>query len=208
MATFSDGYTEYGSNIFGNVATKFETVRGSIGKSYKVRLQYYNGIYENRLRLFKLHGSIDSYALKIINSDKEIRVKKDYGVNEFLMEEYNKEANKYTYTPTFTDTYPDFLSGTTEKIRQYNIPFYEGLFNHFKNNLQNSSKLLIVGYGFQDKGINDLLETHYLIYRKPVILIDIKKLDVEFSKTYENQFKFYLDGISNYDFDELMKTIY
>ena len=124
------------------------------------------------------------------------------------MEEYNKEANKYTYTPTFTDTYPDFLSGTTEKIRQYNIPFYEGLFNHFKNNLQNSSKLLIVGYGFQDKGINDLLETHYLIYRKPVILIDIKKLDVEFSKTYENQFKFYLDGISNYDFDELMKTIY
>lgn len=124
------------------------------------------------------------------------------------MEQFDEQVGKYKYQAVFTDTYPDFLSGTTEKIRQYNIPFYEGLFNYFKNNLLNSSKLLIIGYGFQDKGINDLLEMNYLVYRKPVIVIDVKKPNIDFFKPYENQFQFLLNGISNYDYDELMKIVY
>jgi hypothetical protein len=205
---YSDGYTEYGSSVYGNVTTSFKTDRGSIRKTYNVRLQYYNGEYENRLRLFKLHGSIDSYVLRLQNSDKEFRIKKDYGVGEFLMEKFDEQVGKYKYEAVFTDTHPDFLSGTTEKIRQYNIPFYESLFNHFKTNLQKSSKLLIIGYGFQDKGINDLLEMNYLVYRKPVVVIDVKKHDIELFKTYENQFQFLLNGVSNYDYDELMKIVY
>ena len=49
---------------------------------------------------------------------------------------------------------------------------------------------------------------NYLVYRKPVIVIDVKKHDIELFKTYENQFQFLLNGVSNYDYDELMKVVY
>jgi len=204
---YSNGYTEYGSTVYGEVNTDFKTDRGNIHKAYKVRLQYYNGVYD-KLRLFKLHGSIDSYILRMQNSNEEIRIKKDFGVSEFLMERFDEQTRKYKYEGIFTDPHPDFLSGTTEKIRQYDIPFYESLFNHFKNNLQESSKLLVIGYGFQDKGINDFIERHYLIYRKPVIVIDVKKQDCDLFNTYKDQFQFLLNGISNYYYDELMQRVY
>ena len=92
---YSDGYTEYGSTIYGEIANDFKTERGNIHKTYKVRLLYYNGIHENKLRLFKLHGSIDSYVLRVINSNEEIRIKKDFGVREFLMEKFDSKIGKY-----------------------------------------------------------------------------------------------------------------
>lgn len=189
---YSDGYTEVGSSIYGQVSTKFRTDRGDVHKTYNVRLKYYNGVYENKLRLFKLHGSIDSYILRVHYNHEEIRVKKDFGVKDFLLERFDDEAQKYKYEAVFTDTHPDFLTGTTEKIRQYNIPFYEVLFDHFKKNLHNSSKLLVIGYGFQDKGINNLLEQHYLIFNKPVIVIDVMKPVCDLFDAYREQFHFLL----------------
>lgn len=205
---YSDGYTEYGSSVYGQVMTTFNTDRGKIHKEYKVRLQYYSGQYENNLRLYKLHGSVNSYVLRTQHGNEEIRVKKDFGVSDFLMEKFNKESNKYKYEAVFTDTYPDFLTGTTEKIRQYNIPFYDSLFTHFKNNLLKSAKLLIIGYGFQDKAINEFIENHYLIYRKPVFVIDVKKPESELIVKYGDQISLMLHGVSNYPYNKLMQTVY
>lgn len=203
---FSDGYTEVGSTVYGQVYTAFKDERGSVQKTYNVRLKVYTGEYENRLRLYKLHGSVDTYVLRT-QSGGETRIKKDYGVREFYKEIYDEEAKKYRYDPVYTEKHPDFLTGTTEKIRQYDMPFYENLFNHFKCNLANSSGLLVIGYGFQDKGINDLLETHYLVHQKPVILIDIRHPQCPLFDKYPKQFKFLLRSIDAFDFDELMKEV-
>jgi hypothetical protein len=205
---YSDGYTEVGSTVYGEVFTNFKDERGDISKTYNVRLQKYTGVYENRLRLYKLHGSIDSYVLKRQTANDEIRIKTDYGVRDFNNEIYDEKAKKFKYDFVFTEKHPDFLTGTTEKIRQYNIPFYEHLFNFFKKNLHTTSLLLVIGYGFQDKGINDFIESHYLIYNKPVVVIDVQKPQCELFEKYPEQFTLLLKSINDFYLDELMEKVF
>jgi hypothetical protein len=204
---YTDGYTQYGSSYYGDVSVDFHTERGNVHKEYKVRLKYYNGKYENTLRLFKLHGSIDSYTVHLSGTTEDIRIKKDFRVREFLKERFDEGTQKYIYEKPHTETYPDFLTGTTEKIRQYNIPFYENLFSHFKTNLLAASKLVVVGYGFQDKGINDFLEKYYLIYHKPMIVIDIRKPECDLLKSYESQVQYMLQGIVGHNYTEYMQLL-
>ena len=117
---------------------------------------------------------------------------------------FDEEAKKYVYETPFAENEPDYLTGTTEKIRQYNQPFYENLFTHFKKNLLNSNLLLIIGYGFQDKGINEFIENNYLIYNKQMVIIDIKKPDSNIFNKYHDQIIFSSKGATGVSFDEFM----
>ncbi|MDX1938148.1 MAG: hypothetical protein SFU21_13595, partial [Flavihumibacter sp.] len=125
---FTDGFTEYGSPYYGLAHVDHKATDGNVHKAYKIRLRYYNGDYDNKLRLFKLHGSIDNCILHNTKTQEIVRIKRDFGVSEFLMERYDEEAKKYYYERPFANNEPDYLTGTTEKIRQYNQPFYENLF--------------------------------------------------------------------------------
>ncbi len=210
---YSDGFTEYGSPYFGEVSFDHKSKVGTVHKSYKVRLRYYDNEYSKKLRLFKLHGSIDNYTL--IQSDSPggnhfsgknpIRVKKDFAVREFLVERLDEKLKKYLYERPFSETYPDFLTGTTEKIRLYHDPFYDNLFLYFKNNLLNSTHLFVIGYGFQDRGINEYLENHYLIFNKPMIVIDIKKPANYIFEKYLEQITFIDKGAIGVTYDEYMQ---
>jgi hypothetical protein len=202
---YCDGYTEYGSRYFGTVPADFKTDRGEVHKEYKVRLQYYTGNYEKPLRLFKLHGSIDSYILRTDQRDAELRVKRDFRVTDFSLERFDESSKSYRYEKPFTDTFPDFLSGTTEKIRKYNLPFYDSLLSHLKENLMSASNLVIIGYGFQDKGINDYIEKYYLIYRKPLSIVDLREVDAPFLQPYKAGITWYLNGVSSHSYTEYLK---
>jgi hypothetical protein len=210
---FSDGFTEYGSRYFGEVCIDHRTQLGTVHKSYKVRLRYYNNDYEKNLRLFKLHGSIDNYVLmqpdspggNYYSGKNSIRVKKDFAVSEFLIEDLDEKLKKYVYERPFTENYPDFLTGTTEKIRLYHDPFYDNLFNYFKNNLLSSTHLFVIGYGFRDRGINEYLENHYLVFNKPMIVIDIKKPDCFIFEKYKDQITFIDKGAIGVTFNQYME---
>jgi hypothetical protein len=212
---YCDGFTEYGSPYFGEVSFDHKSELWTVHKSYKVRLRYYNGDYDNNLRLYKLHGSIDNYVLlqpttpggTIYSRDNPIRVKRDFAVGDFLMERLDENLRKYIYERPFVENYPDFLTGTTEKIRLYNEPFYDNLFSNFKNNLLNSTTLFIIGYGFQDKAINEYLENNFFIYNKPAIVIDIRKpISILFEK-YSDQMTFINKGAIGVTFKEYMDLI-
>jgi len=47
----SDGFEELGSKYFGKLDVE--------GRSYMVRLERYTGNYHEKIRLYKLHGSLD-----------------------------------------------------------------------------------------------------------------------------------------------------
>jgi hypothetical protein len=163
---FTDGFDENNSPYYGEVST---TER--IHKTYRVRLKKFTDKFEKPLALYKLHGSIDTYIADITSSD-HVRIKKDYGVSTILQEVFDNNTKQYSYTSILQKNYPDFLSGTTAKISQYNIPYYQNLLKRFEENLENSKLLFVIGYGFKDEGINNILIKRYLASGKRMIVIN------------------------------------
>ena len=49
---------------------------------------------------------------------------------------------------------------------------FKKLFKRFKNNLQNAEKLIIIGYGCKDAGINDIIKEFFDYKNKPSFIID------------------------------------
>jgi len=174
---FTDGFELQGSNIYGALRREFQHKKARITKEYKVKLKRFTGDFSNRLALFKLHGSIDNYIA--YNLDPEIRIKRDYGISEFLIEHLPDGEEKFKISRLQDSIYPDFLSGSTEKIYRYNNPYYKILFDHFSDNLNQSNCLIVIGYGFKDEGINKILEKEYLSKGKNMIVIDITKPDTK-----------------------------
>lgn len=165
---YCDGFSDINSHYYGQV-----NIQQSISKTYTVRLKCFQELFDKRLRLYKLHGSVDTYIANIDNSNLDLtRIKRDWGVGE-LQKEINDGNTKPIYKSIYQSTYPDILSGASSKAIWYKQPHYEFLFNAFKINLKASKKLFVIGYGFKDDGINYILENDFLIDNKEMIVIDI-----------------------------------
>lgn len=150
----SDGFDEYGSDFYG--------LLNCGNKEFKVRLERYTARYNRPIRLYKLHGSLD-YVPFHRNSNKykpfDTYVKISKGINSGdLLRAYGRKM-KYELSPF--ELHADFLTGTTSKILRYKEPFYNKLFKRFRKNVNNAEKLIIIGYGCQDKGINDLILNNF-----------------------------------------------
>lgn len=167
---FTDGFSDLGSPYFGNVH-----LSQSISKNYKVRLKYFTNSFNKPIRLYKLHGSVDTYIANLAISNLDLaRVKKDWGVGE-IQKEVESEKGELTYTELYQNSYPDILSGASSKALWYQQPYYKELQEHFVSNLSNSDLLVVIGYGFGDDGINHIIETKFLTQGKSMVVIDITK---------------------------------
>lgn len=158
---FSDGFTEMGSPFYGKDIN-----------CQMVRLRYFNNEYNKKFRFYKLHGSTDQYPFHTLNSNQidYIKIKKGIGKTE-LFKEILKD-DKYVYINDWINYHSDFLSGTTSKILRYDEPgYYKLLFEHFKKNLSESNKLIVIGYGCGDIEINKLIIEH-LNKRASVFIVD------------------------------------
>ena len=199
---FTDGYTDSGSLYFGNVH-----LRQSISKNYKVRLKFFTNSFNKPIRLFKLHGSVDTYIANLAKPNlDQTRVKKDWGVGEVQKEIKDGDGN-LIYTELFQNTYPGMLSGASSKALWYQQPYYKELQEHFIKNLSNAELLVVIGYGFGDDGINNVIETKYLTQGKKMIVIDIKKPDTRLIDYYKTKiFEKSLSDMSIEDWIEIKKN--
>lgn len=170
---FCDGFELQGSKIYGLLRREFTLNGYRIPKNYKVKLERFTGDFSGKLAFFKLHGSINSYIAYELGL--ETRIKRDYGISEFLVEHKPEGEDKYKMNRLTDSIYPDFLSGSTEKIYHYDNPYYKILFQHFAANLQESDYLIVIGYSFKDQGINNFINDNYLSAGKKMIVIDIKR---------------------------------
>lgn len=149
-----DGFEELGSDYYGILRTKED-------HTYTVRLERYTATYNRNIRLYKLHGSLD-YVLYYRTSDKTgtmvpdkyIKTKYGIGYDKLLRDTHNGvdyERYPFAYNASF-------LTGTTSKIKKYEDPYlFKQLFELFKNNLEHSEILIIIGYGCKDIGINKII---------------------------------------------------
>lgn len=168
--SFSDGFDLRGSQYYGEVSMDFTHGNERVHKTYVVKLQRFNDRFDKPLCLFKLHGSVNN--LLVYTPQREwIRLKHDYGVSRFRI-----ETGDGTFERLHDEIAPDFLSGTTNKQRYYTgDPYYINLFKHFETNLNESEYLVVIGYGFQDPGINDYIESCFLQKGKNMVVIDVRR---------------------------------
>ncbi|MEN5194695.1 hypothetical protein [Sphingobacterium faecium] len=140
-----NGFTEMGSSYYG------ESEFGN------VRLEYFSDEYETDFRLFKLHGSFDQMPF-ILKGTLDNYIKFKYGINTVTLKKEIEDKGRYKYELDITNYSSDFLSGTTSKILRYNEDgYYRSMFDHYGENLTNCDKLIIIGYGCLDSGINKII---------------------------------------------------
>ena len=176
--SFTDGFSEFGSPYFGELR-----FNDTIYKKYLIRLKYFKNEFNQKLRLFKLHGSVDNYIADVSLSDLT-RVKKDWKIGEM----YKEDKDLETYTSLYQNSYPDIISGANSKLLWYKEPYYKDLQAHFENNLKNAEMLLIIGYGFGDIGINKKIEEFYMTSGRTIKIIDPSEINHKFSKPFNLQF--------------------
>lgn len=164
-----DGFEELGSPYYGKLVAN--------NTSYMVRLKYYTGKYDKKYRLYKLHGSRDYgiyYGSKGSTMTPQIYLKTRCGIGfGKLYKEICDPKKNLSYENCWINYHADFLTGTTSKIERYAEPLlYKKLFEHFRSNLKEAEKLIIIGYGAKDSEINKMILENFDFKHKPVFIID------------------------------------
>ena len=178
----SDGFDEYGSEYYGKLTTN--------GRTYHCRLERYKGRYNTPIRLYKLHGSLDYVPFYQRNEHgmmiPENYIKIKYGIGAGNIMKSRKSKIGYDVSPF--EYHADFLTGTTSKIQRYNEPLlFKKLFKKFINNLRDADRLIIVGYGCKDKGINDMIKENFDYRNKPSFIVDAYAKDGSQVDLFKNE---------------------
>lgn len=184
---FADGYQLEGSPFYGTASVQFnQGTDREVHKSYKVKLEYFTDKFDKPICLYKLHGSIFNILVYLQKPEqKVIRIKNDYRISYYQMEEFNAQTKEYSFVNLHDEVSPDFLSGTTNKTRYYKgDPFYANLFKHFEKNLSSSEILIVIGYGFKDSGINEYLEKNFLSKGSKMYVVSPTKPDCKLLDKY------------------------
>lgn len=202
---FSDGFELEGSPFYGTVSYDFPHGDKKVHKTYKVKLERFTDRFDTKLCLYKLHGSVFNTVIYRQNNER-VRIKSNYGVRDYHEEVFNEERKKFEFQHLWDDVSPDFLSGTTEKTKKYvEDGHYINLFIHFETNLRESSLLIVVGYGFQDPGINDYLIKNFLEDGKKMIVIDPYKPKSNILDNYNCEYVPH--GVTEIPYQDYLKMI-
>jgi hypothetical protein len=104
----------------------------------------------NKVRLFKLHGSVDWFKFRDDNSDWSRELIGIPLTSDFW---HTKGPNGEAQHPI--DGRPMFLAGTFNKILDYTSGIYSDIYYKFCQIMEKKNRLIVCGYGFGDKGINN-----------------------------------------------------
>ncbi|MEA4968059.1 MAG: hypothetical protein VB048_08100, partial [Bacteroidaceae bacterium] len=101
------------------------TLYGGLDDGTKIKLPVYTGKYDAKIRLYKLHGSIDQYVFYArqrqavwVLPETYIKSKPEIAPYDFYKEVTDAEG-KVTYENCGTNYHPDFLTGVTYKVSRY-----------------------------------------------------------------------------------------
>lgn len=148
---FCDGFTNINTPYYGLINGEYS------------QLEYFANQYDKPIRFHKLHGSTSYYAfykeVETASFDASNMIKRPYGLNDFDL--YYTDGNDIILRKKVRGMLSmgaDFLTGTTAKIRRYESPiYYKPQFENFEKDLTVTNSLIIIGYGFKDARINEIV---------------------------------------------------
>ncbi len=168
----ADGFDDFASPYYGFINNNERTQR--------IRLKRFIDKFNSTFNLYKLHGSIDNYIFNTNNKVYDM-IKWEYGLLERgIVKEITTHLGENFYYDGYVDVVPEFLSGTTEKIKHYERKvYYSKIFDHLTKNLYESKVLIVIGYGFADTKINTYLFDFFKNNDKTMVVINISRPESE-----------------------------
>jgi len=103
-----------------------------------------------KAHLYKLHGSINWFSFRSDAQDSDNEV-----IGLPLGPDIWHTKNPHGELQRPIDGRPLFLAGTFNKMLYYTSGIYAGIYCRYLENLRSVGMLIICGYGFGDKGINN-----------------------------------------------------
>lgn len=179
-------------------------------KDIFIRLRRFVNHFPNKLCIYKLHGSVDQYVYNYQNKEfTTVKVPSGSDPRKLVKRIDNPITKTIEQDRCWWNFYPDFLSGKNSKINHYGTEYYYGpLFERFRANLNKSSYLIIIGYGFGDTVINEILSREFLLHKnKSMIIITPTTPSENFLQL--NNVTYFGEGIGieNFDFEALLNEI-
>lgn len=199
----SDGFDDSYSPYFANITLTVNKNGKRSAYTHDIRLRRFKNKFESTFNLYKLHGSVDNYVFNLNNKKYDV-IKSAYGINEgSVYKEITTYLGVIKKENFYMDVIPEFLSGTTEKLRHYGrTVYYNQIFQHFFQNLINSKHLIVIGYGFKDSKINEYLKTYFLNdSHKTMLVIDITKPESEILN--QSNVKFFEQSVIDLDVEKV-----
>lgn len=134
-------------------------------------LNVFQNVFKESMSLIKLHGSLDTYKYVCFdeNSDKSTVIATgDYLYFKTLNyyekqhpERYDPSTGKKVQTFHFEVT-PQFITGTNKPPLIASDKMYSVLYKKLCTDILDSEKLLLIGYSYGDKHVNDQIESALL----------------------------------------------
>ncbi|HLO13304.1 MAG TPA: SIR2 family protein [Anaerolineales bacterium] len=168
----------------------------------------------SKVKLFKLHGSVNwfSYPSNAIQPGVEsVGIPFDWDFQHTLNPEGKRQYSLGPNGPR-----PAILMGTFNKMFNYTMGIFADIYCLFRQALRDTNSLVIIGYGFGDKGVNtQIIEWAYLSANNKIILIEPnpEKLKIRarlaIQKHWDRwlmqkKFKIISKGIENVTWEELV----
>lgn len=203
----SDGFDDSYSPYFANITISVNKNDNLNPYTYDIRLRRFKNKFDSPFNLYKLHGSVDNYVFNL-NNNKYDMIKWVYRISEgSVYKEITTHLGEIKKENFYVDVIPEFLSGTTEKLRHYErTVYYSQIFKRFFQNLNNSKHLIVIGYGFKDSKINEYLKTYFLNdSQKTMLVIDITKPQSEILS--QSNVKFVAKNVIDLDIEEIKSIL-
>jgi hypothetical protein len=136
-------------------------IQGEAGEPLKV----FNNSYSDKIRLYKLHGSVDYYRFEEMIEKGAVSnptgkywfYKPEDYYNKHYAKRIDLNTNEVVQRYNF-NTLPQFLTGKDKMDFIENQHFYGDLYDSFKSSFDNCTELLTVGYSFADLHINSVIK--------------------------------------------------
>lgn len=130
-------------------------------------LPFFNDSFNEKISIYKLHGSIDFFQFRRYQKDGMIYRSTDQ-VNYFYTSNYTHKHNAKLFDPDTGselqeynfDIVPKFLTGTKKSEIMKNDVMYSALFQTYERTIVETENLLVSGYSFMDPHIDALLKKH------------------------------------------------
>ena len=203
----SDGFVDSYSPYFANITLTKEKNGNVNFYTHDIRLRRFKNKFNSTFNIYKLHGSVDNYVFNL-NNKKYDMIKWAYGINEgSVYKEITTHLGEIKKSNFYMDVIPEFLSGTTEKLKHYErTVYYNQIFKHFFQNLINSKHLVVIGYGFKDSKINEHLKNYFLNdTQKIMLVIDVTKPQSEILS--QSNVKFIAKSVIDLDNEEIKSIL-
>lgn len=133
----------------------------------EISVPYFNNIFKEKIKIHKLHGSLDFFQYKHYIKKNSIWYTPTGKYDYYMTQSYSTKHNSIRINPNTKeilqdynpDIVPKFITGTRKSDTIENDFLFKHLFQNFEDVINKTENLFISGYSFSDEHLNEKLKS-------------------------------------------------